>query len=275
MPVSLSIIIPTRNRADLWRSGWCLDTITRQSSPPDEVVIALDHTKDDTADAIKTRARKTHPQFPIKILDVITPRPKPYPASGIPDNCLFHAATGAVLLHLDDDIAIPPDFCRHVRALFDGTPEAAIWFLMTFVDQDHKALPSGEDWRIPIIDRQHWPKLPGSLVQPPPLSWTFTGAIFAVASSCIRRIGGHALESCGYHNQDTRLGNRLARRYPSYLCTSPSCIADHLGTTWHMQHINDRAALTKAYGPTHDAPIANGGPAFWSGPWPASAYTVL
>jgi hypothetical protein len=153
-------------------------------------------------------------------------------------------------------------------------PAAVIWYLMTFVDELEVPLPDGTDWRIRHIEKHLWPPLPGSLVQPPPNSGTFTGAVFATPAHCIRKIGGHALESCGYHNQDTRLGNRLARRYPSYLSTSSTTTALHLGLTWHMQNMHNVATLRTAYGPARDPKIANGGDTFWTSSWFDTAYRV-
>jgi glycosyltransferase involved in cell wall biosynthesis len=271
---TLSIIVPTRNRTNLWRSAWLLDSLRAQTEPPDELVIALDHTEDETLAAITADISTRPARFPVKILDVLAPRPGPFPASGIPDNCAFHAATGEVILHVDDDIRLPPDFCRRTRNLFEDLPQAAVWYLMTFVDQNHKPLPAGTDWRIPHIEKNLSTRLPGALIKPDIHSMLFTGAIFATTRHIIRTIGGHALETCGYHNQDTRLGNRIARLFPSYISTSVHTRSEHLGTTWHMQHRTESKTLRDAYGPPRDPKICNGGPTFWNSSWFNNAYRL-
>jgi glycosyltransferase involved in cell wall biosynthesis len=274
---SLSVICPTRNRAPLWRSAWLLDSLRAQAEPPDELVIALDHTEDDTLDTILDQLQ-THPlNFSVRIIEVLAPRPEPHPASGFPDNCLFHAATGDILFHVDDDIYLPRQTLELTRALFEDLPNIALWYPMTFVDENHAPLPDGQDWRFRMIN-QHWPRVPAGLTRPPPNSQAFTGAIWSTSRAALHAIGGHDLATCGYHNQDTRIGNRLLKYCDggSYLCTSRRLTAEHLGLTWHMQHRSDHNALRAAYGAPRSGPtIANGGNRFWTSPWFNSAYRTL
>ena len=274
-PVKLSVVVPTRNRAALWQSAWLLDSLRAQTEPPDELVIALDHTEDDTLTAIQEDHARSPTPFPVLVLEVLAPRPTPFPASGIPDNCLFHTALGDIILHVDDDITVPPRMIATVRAQFDGLPNCAIWYPMDFVDKDHNALKDGADWRDRHISSGRYPQLPGGVIQPEPHSHVFTGATFATTRNVIRKIGGHALETCGFHNQDTRLGDRIARLYPSFLSTSPKTRAQHLGTTWHMQNRTNGHALREAYGPPKDPKVCNGGPAFWASSWFESAYREI
>ena len=274
----LSIICPTRNRAHLWRSGWLLDSLRAQTVPPDELVIALDHTEDDTAAAIEETLSRAQLCFPVRLLEVLVPRPGPNPASGIPDNCLFAAATGDVILHVDDDICLSPDTIKLTRDLFEELPNVALWYLMTFVDVNHHALPEGRDWRLPRIDTFHWPKVPGGLVRPTNNSGAFTGAIWSTTRSALRAIGGHDITLCGYHNTDSRLGSRLLEYCSggSYLCTSPKLQQEHLGLTWHMQNHSFPQILRAAYKARRaGATVANGGPHYWTSPWFANAYKYL
>jgi glycosyltransferase involved in cell wall biosynthesis len=269
--VTLSVICPTRNREPIWRQAWLTDSLCRQTSLPDELVIAIDHTEDATIDAIRCRK---YP-FPVKILDIVAPRPGPLPASGTPDNCLIHAATGDVILHVDDDLSLPPGCIAHTRHLFDGLPPAAIWYFMTFVNADGTELLDGQDWRIELARAKAWQTLPGNILRSPPFSGCSTGAIFAVPRAVLRAIGGHDLADCGFHNQDTKLGFRLDRycKAGSYLSASPNTTALHIGYTWHMQHRKDQAAIRAAYGSQHPGrPIANGGQAFWNSDWFKDSY---
>jgi hypothetical protein len=276
--VTLSVICPTRNRAALWSTGWVIDSLERQTCPPDELLIAQDHCEDNTTTTILESIRRRRLRFRVRIIDVTAARPGPFPASGIPDNCLFHAAAGEIILHVDDDISLAPRTIEHVRSSFAGNPAATIWYLMTFVDELHNPKPEGKDWRLEYAQRGRWPLIPGGLIRPPLNSQTCTGAIFATTSAVIHDVGGHDLTYCGYHNQDTRLGNRLERFCTggSYLAALPELSADHFGLTWHLQHLKDAAALRGAYGAARTGPtVANGGRAFWKSSWFDSAYTTL
>ena len=271
---SISVICPTRNRRRLWQSGWLTESLLRQTDLPDELIIAIDNTEDDTLGAIRSKPLP----FPVRILQIDKPRPAPFPASCFPDNCLFHAAHRDVIVHVDDDIALPHRFIEHTRHLFARLPNAAVWSLMTFVDEDGTPIEAGQDWRLEVIKRLNLPTLPGGLVKTRPLSGCSTGAIFTVLSSTIRKIGGHHLTAAGYHNQDTLLGYRLDKACTagSYLSVTDYTNALHLGLTWHMQNRNDKPKLSKAYGnPYPGQVIANGGEKYWVSPWFDDAYTEI
>ena len=275
--MTLSVIVPTRNRADLWSRHWLLESLRTQTSLPDELIIATDHTEDDTVPTILRSTRKLAPRFPVRIIDVPAARPGPFPASGVPDNCLFHAASGDVMLHVDDDIALPPGYIAQMRALFAGAPSAVIWGLIQFVDADRLPIDEGAgiDPRHWLALKQRWTLLPGAIRQMPRTQQTHWGAVFAVTARDIRAIGGHDLAGCGFHNQDTRLGNRLARYCAgSYVTATDELTALHFGRTWHMTNVKEPAKIRAAYATAAGPKIANGGNAFWTSPWFDSAYTT-
>lgn len=272
---TLSVVVPTRNRAFLWRSAWLLDSLRAQTEPPDELVIALDHCEDDTLDAILDDVHADWPTFRVRILDVLAPRPLPMPASGIPDNCGFHAATGEVIVHVDDDIHLPPGFCRRIRWLFAELPPAVVWSNLAFVDADKTTLPGadGHDCRPDLAQKHHWRHHPGGLYEMPLREQVHWGAVFTLCARDLRKIGGHNLAHCGWHNTDTRLGNRLVRSgITSYLATAPETIALHLGKTWYAQHAKEPLAIRYSQGTSIGPRIANGGPDFWTSSWFESAY---
>jgi glycosyltransferase involved in cell wall biosynthesis len=259
----LSVIVPTRNRAHLWHSGWLTDSLATQTEPPDELVVALDHTKDDTLDAITQRRFP----FPVRILEVLTPLVGPNPASANPDNCLFAAATGDILLHLDDDLSVSPGLCRRTRTLLDADVRATIWLQLHFVNPDHSPLTSHipSDSRSRQAARLNWKTLPGGLVElPRPMSVHWGGG-WATHRAELLAIGGHCRQLAAFRNSDTRLGNRLVRAgLASYLGQHPDLQADHLGPTWYATHKSDSAAIAESRGPSHGVTVANGGPAFWT-----------
>ena len=257
--VTTSVIIPTRNRAEIWRSGWLLDSLRAQTEPPDELIVAIDHTEDDTLTAIQDQIYCRNPPFPVRILEVISPRPGPNPASAVPDNCLFAAATSAILVHLDDDIAIKPAFCRRVHALLELPPRAVIWAELRFVHGDLSPRTDHPpvDRRRVMATRHRWPTLADGAARLPahwPVHW---GGAWATRRSDVLAIGGHDLSLAGYRNADARLGNRLVRAgLASYITTTDDLRADHLGTT--------HRTTTRVTGPTSGPAIANGGYAYWT-----------
>jgi glycosyltransferase involved in cell wall biosynthesis len=274
--VQLSVIVPTRNRADIWRRRWLLDALDAQTKPPDELVIALDNTEDATAAAILTELELHPPRYQVRIIEVLKPRPEPFPASGYPDNCLFHAADGEVILHIDDDIALPPGYIEHTRNMFEGLPSAVIWGLLEFVDETKAPIPETSDCRPAIARKHNWQLQPGGLWLMPLQHQVHWGAVYAVTARDIRAIGGHNVEHCGHHNTDTRLGNRLARFCRQSLVTStPATTARHLGTTWHMKNRNNPHEIRKAQGNASGPKIANGGQAFWTSDWFTAAYATI
>jgi len=257
--LALSIIVPTRNRAQLWRSGWLTDSLARQTQVPDELVVALDHTEDDTLAAI----RSLKLPFPIRILQVLTPRAGEHQASPIADNCLFAAAAGDILVHLDDDIAIGPHFCRRAAAFTAHRPRSIIWAWLRFsydvhtTDIDHLPVDHRPFWAA----RYHWPTLPGGLSKLPRTWCVHWGGAWAAPRAELLAIGGHDLALAGYRNADARLGNRLVRAgLSSYITTSNLLAATHLAATHHSR----RRRSDRSRGPTTGPLIANGGPAYWT-----------
>ena len=275
---TLSVIVPTRNRAALWQSAWLMDSLRAQTEPPDELVIAVDHTDDDTVAVLEADLSARPVRFPVHVLEVLAPRSAPHPASGIPDNCALHAATSTIIIHVDDDIALPPDFCRRIRVLFDSLPSAVLWAQLHFVTPDGTELEGwqGRDGRDFLAAKHHWPTLPGGIAQLPPQLSVHWGAVFVLCARDIRAIGGHDLRQCGWHNTDTRLGRRLARslKAGSFVTTTPALTALHLGVTWYRQNCNNPRVIRAAQSTLGGDRIANGGQAFWSSSWFDSAYKL-
>lgn len=254
-----------------------MSSLAAQSRPPDELVVAVDHTDDDTIDAITQDAATNAPGFPVRILEVLAPRPAPFPASGIPDNCAFHAATGEIIIHVDDDISLPASFVAEVLALLPAACRATLWAPIVFVDDQRSQLPDdfAVDCRVAMATRNRWPVLPGGVVQLPTQMSVHWGAVFATPRAELRSIGGHNIAHCGYHNTDTRLGSRLARcGAGSFLLPVETMYAHHLGLTWHMSNRHRKDVIRKAQATLHGPRVANGGDAFWSSPWFNSAYRV-
>jgi len=268
--LTLSVIVPTRNRAELWRSDWLLDSLRTQTRPPDELVIALDHTEDDTLASITSQVFQSNPPFSVKILEVLSPRPHGNPSSAVPDNCLFAATTSDILVHLDDDIALGQDFCRRSLAALTSSPKSVIWAGLRFVTADHTPLTNHPpvDYRPSMAAKRHWPASTDGIYQLPAHWCVHWGAAYAVRRAEVLAIGGHDLNFAQYRNADARLGNRLIRAgLASYITSTDALAADHLGTT--------NRAKTRSSGPTSGPKIANGGPSYWTSDACRASYRIL
>lgn len=273
----VTLIIPTQSHAQRWAQGWVLDALRAQTEPPDALVIACDHCEDDTLGAITANLTRAPVTFTTTILDLTAPPAKPFPASGYADNCLIHFAGDGVLLHLDDDIQLPPDYTKATREHFRGDPHTIVWGHIRFVDAQGNTIQAAmqDDCRHYLADKRHWPTLPGGLCQMPNAEQLHWGAVWSVQRRDLIAIGGHDLADCGYHNQDTKLGNRLARSLAgSYITRDPALTCLHFDRTWHSYHAQDIKAQAAAYNLRRGPIVANGGPGFWSSPWFAGAYQI-
>ncbi len=275
---AVSVIIPTRDRRALWESGPLLPSLLGQSDTDLELVIAVDHAQDGTLDHLVRRFTFSPPPFPVALLDVNAECPKPCPASGVPDNCAIHAARGSIVLHLDDDLDVDRDLVSYIKTLPLGLP-AVVWGTLVFCDFDWQRLPGWEglDPR-PATLARYQPRaatLP-SLMQIPRNRELHWGAAWATLRESLLAIGGHALDSCGFHNTDTRLGHRLARFGQSFLATDPRFTVKHYGRTWcQVRRLTDpRAVAASRAVPFSARPVANGGRDFWTSHWFDSAYHV-
>ena len=104
---SVSIVIPTHNRRDsVCRT---LDSLSRQTCPPGrfEIVVAANACTDGTPDAVRALMMACE----LRVLDL------PAPGAAAARNAGARAARGALLIFLDDDIAVAPEFVwAHMEA---------------------------------------------------------------------------------------------------------------------------------------------------------------
>lgn len=199
--MNLSIIIPTYNRADVWRRGLLLDDLNAQTDREFDVLVADDGSTDDTCDELaKARARC---QFPFRIFRCDHPKPRGPTDSLIPDNVLFRETRSQAVLHLDDDGFISCNTVAFAKRLMAWYGVAAYYGTVWFVEPETLAViqedfptrkPSPDNPPIMPIDAGH-----------------ATGAIWLSPIQPIRVIGGHDMADIGYRGVDSRLGHRLGR----------------------------------------------------------------
>ena len=265
----ISVVVPTRDRANLWRSGWCLDALLALSPPPLEVLVCSDHSSDDTLAFLSSTLPTRALGCSWTLLDVLAVTPGPLPASATPDNCLFHAANGDRLLHVDDDLRLDPRAIAYALTL---PPNQLTWLTLRFVS-DAGPLPQ-QDIRPPKLAARSKPDELNRYRIPD--RWLFHwGGAWLAPTEAVRAIGGHDLTHAGLHNSDTRLGNRLVKSgLQSWLSVAPEFTAQHLGQTWHQRNRQDAGAIARSRGPCFGPTIANRGPLFWTSTWFEAAYHV-
>lgn len=242
------------------------------------MLVALDHDEEGTLDELTLSLLHYEPRLRTRILEVTKPRPEPFPASALPDNCLFHATQSDFLLHLDDDCILAPGTCELVIETLRADERNVLWLPTIFVDQAGNPLPGPryQDWRLQLSSRwRRYQKVPWTKVIPPQPS-VRTGACWALHTSLIRRIGGHDLAIMGYHNQDTILGDRLlAAGAQNLIPADTTALPLHRGPTWHMLHAHDQGAQNLCYSSRKPEPIANGGNDYWNSTWFDNAYKTV
>ncbi|MDT7870827.1 MAG: glycosyltransferase family A protein, partial [Thermoproteus sp.] len=108
----LSVIIPTYKRA--WALPYVLDSLSKQSIKPDEVVIILKPSGDNSENVIK----KFQKMLNIKIV---------LQSGGYSSTAYalaIEAARGDLLLFIDDDAIAHPDWVKNYIALFNELADA-------------------------------------------------------------------------------------------------------------------------------------------------------
>jgi hypothetical protein len=271
VPPVLSIVVPTANRASLWRRRWLWSGLQALKRADIELIIIDDHSEDDTLAAVVSLLDSAPLAYPVTLARCLTPHVMEHQASAAPDQVGFGLAAAPLLLHLDDDLRIHPGLIDYVLEL--DLRRSVLWCQYRFVDDTGKPYPGRHalDGRAKFA-RRHLGTAP--LCSRKELHW---GAAFAVPTSEIRALGGHNLDHRGFRNSDTRLGHRLVSSgCRSLLAVDERGHVDHLGPTWHMAH-KKQPALINAHRrpPEEESLVANGGLEYWTSPDFASSFEIV
>jgi len=190
---SLSLIVPTHNRRELLAR--LLSGLERQHTRGTrfEVVVAVDGSTDGTDEMLA----RLHTSYPLRVVS------KAHGGAGAARNAAIAAATGDVLLFVDDDV-LPQDGLLegHLR-VHSRDPLAAVAGRMA-PPPDH-ALPVWLAWEAAVIER-HYSRIEAGLVAP---SWRE----FWTSNASVRR--EHALAVGGFdkgfkREEDVDFGYRLS-----------------------------------------------------------------
>lgn len=103
-PRTISVIIPCLDDAELLRR--CLDSLASQEVPPGEIIVVDNGSADDSAAVARAGGARVVTEARRGITWATR--------SG------FDAATGDILLRIDADVTLPPDFLARVHAAWDA-----------------------------------------------------------------------------------------------------------------------------------------------------------
>lgn len=153
--IKLSVVIPTYNRRHILERA--LSALSAQDLPPKdfEVIVVIDGSTDDTAECL----RGWKPKFASQALTA------QHRGAGAARNVGIRAATGELVLFLDDDLIAPPDLLRqhcsaHARLgpsvvhgpiyMAPGSSQTVIRHVMErFYDGFHRQMAPAMDLRYP------------------------------------------------------------------------------------------------------------------------------
>ncbi|WP_203868837.1 glycosyltransferase [Plantactinospora endophytica] len=182
----VSIVVPVHNEEEA--IGPCLDTILRQTTPADEVIVVDNASTDATRDRLAGYADRivllTEPR-----LGVLAARDRG-----------FMAATGDVIGRIDADTRLPPYWVEEVRRLFADDTVAAVTGPVTYYDI---RLPAALN-TVDLVLRRAW-----TLPNRQRLDWVF-GANMAVRARAWHAVRADLCDDRRYH-EDLDLGIHLHR----------------------------------------------------------------
>ena len=113
LSLSVSVVIPAWNAGGT--IGKCLDSIEKQTVPPDEVIVVDDGSSDNTSGIAGSHN-----------LEVLSTDGRKGPAAA--RNMGASAARGDILLFLDADVIVPPDLIEKIESHF---ADNSIWAVQT------------------------------------------------------------------------------------------------------------------------------------------------
>jgi len=112
--LSISVVIVTRNRAELLKDA--LDSLTRQSRQPDEVIIVDNDSKDNTKEAALNFSDRLNIKYIYE------------PKRGIPHarNAGIRNTTGDIIASIDDDCVADENWLKCLEIAFIRDPNVGV-----------------------------------------------------------------------------------------------------------------------------------------------------
>lgn len=110
MAVSVSVVIATRNRREPLRE--CLESLAAQTRPPSEVILV------DASDAAAAEFRDPPRELPFRVVRLHAAAP----SAAKQRNQGIDAATGDIVVFLDDDVVLEPQYLAELIRVLDEDP---------------------------------------------------------------------------------------------------------------------------------------------------------
>lgn len=267
----ISVIIPTYNRSRNLRL--CLESLTWQDEKAFEVIVCDDGSSDDTravADSFKSRLNLRYRWQQDQGFRAAEAR-----------NLGVAAARGKLLLFLDSDLVVPPDFVRshaEAHARF-GKQKIAInsfvWRMLTTDDAD-LGLPPAEYIPLHQSDLKADTRIRFNVFErgePVEETYFLDSNAFSIKREDYAQIGGFDGSFVGWGHEDTELGYRLSQfgfrlafiradAYHLYHYVAETKDAER-AVNW--QRLTAKHGISKWYHPLWDLPIEAGVLCFDSG----------
>lgn len=199
----VTIVIPTHDRRPVLART--LDALSRQTCPDGtfEVVVAANACTDDTV----THVRALATPYPLRVLDL------PSPGAGAARNAGADAARAPLLVFLDDDVEVLPEFVEAHRDAHAGSgPDemrVAVGYLPSVLQPRRDLFAVAlRGWWEAMFDR----------MREPGHRWSYTDLLsgnFSIGREAFQRAGGFDVRyRC---HEDYELGYRLVRAGASFV----------------------------------------------------------
>jgi glycosyltransferase involved in cell wall biosynthesis len=257
---TITIGIPTYNRASLWRTGLLLGSLRDQTDKDFELLIVDDNSTDDSIGFLSGYLQENKIGSSCRLIKGKFPKRFDNQSSGNADNILFREAHGDVFIHLDDDGVIDKRLIEFVKSnIYD---DVAVFGEIVFIDKltfqflmrDKRIERCGLE-----IDQECMFKLPSRFLA----EW---GPLWTCRTETLRKTGGHSLQTAFYRGNDARLGFRIRQLVPTYFATRKPMRFYHFGLPFKSTSPELAKPITRIGNPRgRPYPIEeNGGLSFWS-----------
>ena len=254
MPL-FSVIIPTFNRADLWKNHKLLDALCNQSCTDAEVIIINDASTDDTLEYLKNYIKQNDPPFNFRLIDCIAEKKNLNQSSTIPDNIGFLLAKGKIFCHIDDDCIPSTKWLEYTKSLNLLDNPACIWGNAIFINPKTFE-PIGWDSRLAR------PKIEGQKDNPNAKTFFLKesykadwGALYCAPAWVIKETGGHSMELSHRRGIDAMIGWRIRHKVPTYFCIEEAFTYLHFDISWLRKKASEGARGLKEIAEQHKIPF--------------------
>ena len=215
----LSVVIPTHDRAGILRQTLERLAATTLTSPWEVVVVANACTDGTVATVAELSGPSGGGSLPLRLVE------EPVPSASVARNRGARAASGSLLVFLDDDILLEPDGLATILAWHEGSDRRSLLVGQITAMPEHVATPFGAFRQRAFGEvSRHLP--------PHPVDWYASG-LAAVPAKTFEDLGGYAESYPAAGLEDADFGIRV-RRAGHQIVFHPGVVGAHndwAGTT--------------------------------------------